>query len=363
MSNQNITIFTSNFIYFTKISGLEKKYQNCSLNAFASDEQGKSIGPTSKQPISELLPEGFTPKIGENDLKVFKDSSSSFVKILLVKGSTEIGSSLFSIAKFEFDQLSPLNLNLTNKGKIVGKINLNFHKTGSIFEKEIFYKIAMVHQKNLMQIQFTKTLKKNLLNLEVDETLLKNSIMSIISKIIEFTNTKSDVFDIVDLSTVYPTDTPITITMIIRFKDEFLDEAIEYVEKNESFNKISFEEPITFQCNLDVSEFSSKIDPIGLQAKFYFSKNIKQSFMNPFSLSFKFHEQNEMNAIKFDFLKILIFFSFVEMNKDQIKVISKDKGIKYASAKSTIYPYFSCYIVWFYLIDPKNFNEIVEMKK
>jgi hypothetical protein len=51
------------------------------------------------------------------------------------------------------------------------------------------------------------------------------------------------------------------------------------------------------------------------------------------------------------------------MNKDQMNLVSKDKGVRYVSTNnsSTTFPYVSCYIVWYHLKDStKKFEEIVE---
>ena len=45
--------------------------------------------------------------------------------------------------------------------------------------------------------------------------------------------------------------------------------------------------------------------------------------------------------------------SFIDGNKDSIDLISKDKGMRFVSTNnsSSLYPFVSCYIVWYHLKD------------
>jgi hypothetical protein len=302
MGNQNsTTVFTTTFVYFSKITGLPKNYQNCSLNCYACDQQGKVFGPTPNHPIPQLLAEGYTPPQGEVIFKILKDSNASFIKINLVsKGTfsdTEIGSAFFSISNFQLDQFIPFDLNLMSKqGQVVGKISLKIYIPGPIYEKQCLYKHAIKYQRNLTQIHFTKRMTMNI-TFNFDTTQFYNDILSMIFKVIEFTNSKTDIFELFDISSLYSSDTPM-ITITVRFRDEFISEAIEYAEKNQNFDPNSLE-TLIIPCTINVNGFPSELDPKGLQAKFFYAKN-NNTFLSNIGYSLDFHSQNELNALKFE---------------------------------------------------------------
>eukprot|EP01080_Neovahlkampfia_damariscottae_P003327 gene3327-5766_t len=343
MGNQALTSFTTTFVYVSKLTGITKDYKNCILEVHAADQQGRLVGPKPNFQIPLLTSAQGLVLQQEQPFNIIKDSTATHVKVVLsAKGTfsnTEIGSAFFSIGGFKQDVMSPFDLNLMSKqNQVVGKISMKMYIPGELYEKKLLYKHAVYYQKNLCQIHFTKR-STITLRFGFDTQIFYNDMLSLIFKVIEFVNDKRKIFEAYDVSSLFSEDTPM-MTITIRFTDEFIKEAQDNIDPNEVDNNKPLEK-LVIPCTISHQNFPTQIDPTGLQAKFFYQRNNTQVYSN-ISYNLDFHSQNELNAL-----------NFIDQNKDSIDLISKDKGMRFVTSNnsSSLYPFVSCYIVWYHLKD------------
>eukprot|EP01080_Neovahlkampfia_damariscottae_P003328 gene3328-5767_t len=339
---QPLTTFTTNFLYFTKITNIQGQYKDCVLKVNSSDSKGKPIGQQLSVPISYMDQRGIILQ-NELEFKLVKDSTATHIKIALYqKGSLtdqEIASAFFGVSSFSEDTLIPFDLNLLQNNFAIGKISLKIYIPGKQFENKSTRRYAAKCKTNLCQIHFTKGSAINT-RYNFDVIKFNNDISSIINKVMDFVDDNQQNLTLYQITSIFNGDFPM-VSITIQFKDSFVQEAL----SDEELLKTPVQELFIIPSTVPHFGYVSKLGDKGLQSKLFMDS--ANTSLNTFGHPLSFHVQNEIKATH-----------FVEINKENMNVVSVDKEIVFNInnfyAKT---PYVSCFIVWYYL----KKNEKVEV--